>query len=67
MKTNTRLWVIIIGLLIVFAGAFGILVIGGEAAQAKSNGGLNVVKDYNVGNEVSEIWGLNTTAHTWRR
>ena len=67
MKTNTRLWVIIIGLLIVFAGAFGILVIGGEAAQAKSNGGLNVVKDYNVGNEVSEIWGLNTTAHTWKQ
>ena len=66
MKTNTRLWTIVIALVVVFAGAFGILVIGGEAATAKANGGLNVVTDYNIGHEVSEIWGENAT-HVWKQ
>ncbi|MBX8640622.1 MAG: hypothetical protein KIS29_09845 [Thermoplasmata archaeon] len=66
MKTNTRIWTVLIALIVVFTAAFGILVIGGEAAQAKSNGGLNVVKNFNVGNEVSEVWGLNTQSHTWK-
>ena len=66
MKTNTRLWTIIIALVVVFAGAFGILVIGGEAATAKANGGLNVVTNYNIGHEVSEIWGENAT-HVWKQ
>ena len=66
MKTNTRLWTIIIALVVVFAGAFGILVIGGEAATAKANGGLNVVTNYNIGHEVSEVWGENAT-HVWKQ
>ena len=66
MKGSTRFWTILITLFVVFAAAFGILVLGGEAASAKANGGLNTVKDFNIGNEVSEVWGMNSSG-VWKQ
>ncbi|MCL4332940.1 MAG: hypothetical protein M1162_05450, partial [Candidatus Thermoplasmatota archaeon] len=52
-------------LLVVFSTVFGAFTFGSLANAAKAQTGLNELGNYTIPNEVSAVWGLNSTSHTW--
>ena len=64
MKTK-GIGAIIVALLVVFGAVFGVLVLSSVASAGKTSQGLYDLSNYTVNNEVSSVWGYNSTAHTW--
>lgn len=56
---------IIVTLLVVFGAIFGVLVLGSVASAGKTSQGLYDLQNYSINNEVTSVWGYNTSSHTW--
>lgn len=64
-KKIKGIWGILVVLLVVFSSVFGAFTFGSLANAAKSQTGLNELGNYTIPDEVSAVWGLNTTSHDW--
>ncbi len=56
---------VIVALLVVFGAVFGVLILGSVASAGKTSQGLYDLSNYSINNEVSSVWGYNSSAHTW--
>ena len=64
MKTK-GIGAVIVALLVVFGAVFGVIILGSVASAGKTSQGLYDLSNYSINNEVSSVWGYNTSAHTW--
>ena len=64
MKTK-GVGAIIVSLLVVFGAIFGVLILSSVASAGKTSQGLYEMDNYTIANEVTSVWGFNSTSHTW--
>lgn len=65
MKKIKGIWGIVVALLVVFSTIFGAFTFGALANAEKNTTGLNELGNFTIPNEVSAVWGLNESSHTW--